>query len=152
MSVDPVMMRITSAIGRLQSGETDVARADLEAIWSEIAHAPNPLHECTLAHFMADLQDNALDELSWDLRALGAARRATDAEFQDYAAGLSVKAFLPSLYLNLADDYHRLGNLDEVETYLKLGQVALAGQPDTPYFGTVRTGLARIAEEIKRRP
>ena len=59
----------------------------------------DPLHRCTVARFMADTQDDPEAELDWDLRALQAAGHAAPA-----ARGL-----FPSLHLNLAADYCKVG-------------------------------------------
>ncbi len=72
-SEDAVMTRIGQAVILLHAGDREEARNRLGEIWSEIGEAGPPLHRCTLAHYMADAQDDPADELAWDLRALTAA-------------------------------------------------------------------------------
>jgi hypothetical protein len=59
---------------------------------------------------MADAQDDPTHELAWDLRALEAAQRCSEAEASAYHESLSMAGFMPSLHLNLADVYRRLGD------------------------------------------
>ncbi|MFF5565147.1 hypothetical protein ACFY7Z_30280 [Streptomyces sp. NPDC012623] len=72
-SEDAVMTRIGQAAMLLHGGDREEARNRLGALWAEIGESGPPLHRCTLAHYMADTQDDPGDELAWDLRALTAA-------------------------------------------------------------------------------
>ncbi|MFD3541060.1 hypothetical protein ACFWUQ_16400 [Streptomyces sp. NPDC058662] len=72
-SEDAVMTRIGQAVILLHAGDREEARNRLGDIWSEIGEEGDFLHRCTLAHYMADAQDDPADELAWDLRALTAA-------------------------------------------------------------------------------
>ncbi|WP_202449685.1 hypothetical protein [Streptomyces sp. SID4917] len=67
------MTRIGQAAMLLHGGDREEARNRFGALWTEIGEAGDPLHRCTLAHYMADTQDDPGDELAWDLRALTAA-------------------------------------------------------------------------------
>ncbi|MFD3872392.1 hypothetical protein [Streptomyces sp. NPDC058623] len=78
-SEDAVMTRIGQAVILLHAGDREEARNRLGAIWSEIGEDGDSLHRCTLAHYMADAQDDPADELAWDLRALTAAEGLTAA-------------------------------------------------------------------------
>lgn len=59
-----------------------------------------------------DLQEDALQELDWDLRALNAAGKLTDERVQKFHPSLTVAGFLPSLHLNVADSAFRAGDLE----------------------------------------
>lgn len=72
-SEDAVMTRIGQAVILLHAGDREEARNRLGEIWAEIGADGDSLHRCTLAHYMADAQDDPADELAWDLRALTAA-------------------------------------------------------------------------------
>ncbi|AKL68686.1 MULTISPECIES: hypothetical protein [Streptomyces] len=72
-SEDAVMTRIGQAVILLHAGDREEARNRLGEIWAEIGAEGDSLHRCTLAHYMADAQDDPADELAWDLRALTAA-------------------------------------------------------------------------------
>src|SRR5262245_44694620 len=115
---DPTMGEIFAAIQLLQGGDRSGARTSLEAIWSRIASNPEPIHECTLSHYMADVQDDIADELAWDIRALEAARRCTDSDAKDHSQASSIAAFMPSLHTNLAEDYFKLGHLEQSRMHL----------------------------------
>ena len=73
------MTRIGQAVILLHAGDREEARNRLGEIWSEIGEDGDSLHRCTLAHYMADAQDDPADELAWDLRALTAADGLTAA-------------------------------------------------------------------------
>jgi hypothetical protein len=96
-SNDPIMTEIMAAIALLHGGDLSGARARLEAIWSRIADDPQPIHECTLSHYLADAQSDMADELAWDIRALNAALRCTDADAHRHSQALSIAAFMTSL-------------------------------------------------------
>lgn len=72
-SEDAVMTRIGQAAMLLHGGDREEARKRFGQLWTEIGETGDPLHRCTLAHYMADTQDDPGDELAWDLRALTAA-------------------------------------------------------------------------------
>jgi hypothetical protein len=148
MTIDPVMSAIHIAIAALQRGERAQARQQFQTIWTQIAADPEPFHECTLAHFMADAQDDLVDECAWDLRALDAALRCPESAARDHHDSLSIAAFLPSLHLNLADDYFRLGDLQASRRHLDAGRAASVGLPDTPYAGMIRGGLDRLVDRL----
>ncbi|MBN4678726.1 hypothetical protein HUS71_25300 [Pandoraea nosoerga] len=101
---------------------------------------------------MADAQDNLQDELAWDQRALAAALRCTDAEAKGHHDSLSIAAFMPSLHLNLGDDYLRLGDRAACQRHLAAGMAATADLPDTPYASMIRGGLDRLAERLNSVP
>ncbi|MFK0253568.1 hypothetical protein [Streptomyces sp. NPDC090445] len=71
-SEDAVMTRIGQAVILLHAGDREEARNRLRELWSELGEDGAGLHRCTLAHYMADAQDDPADELAWDLRALTA--------------------------------------------------------------------------------
>lgn len=70
---DGVLTRIGQAIMLHRAGDREEARNRLSALWHEIGPQGDAFHRCTLAHYMADTQDDPRDELDWDLRALEAA-------------------------------------------------------------------------------
>ncbi|MDH4442230.1 MAG: hypothetical protein QE284_17820 [Rhizobium sp.] len=72
------MAKIMAAIELVYAGDPGQAQAEFHSIWSSIGQDPDALHVCVLSHFMADLQEDVLQELDWDLRALDAAGTPTD--------------------------------------------------------------------------
>jgi hypothetical protein len=148
MSNDPLMVKIQGAIAILHGGDRDGARQCFDRIWVEMQPDPTPLHECILAHYMADAQDGAREELQWDLRALAAAERSSDADAKAVHETLSISGFMPSLYLNLADVYLRLGDPVSSRRYQQAGTASAGMLPDTPYGAMIKNGLDRLAKRL----
>lgn len=84
---DGVLTRIGQAIMLHHGGDREEARARLTALWTEIGPHADAFHRCTLAHYLADTQDDPLDELGWDLRALNAAQEEEREEKGDEKDG-----------------------------------------------------------------
>jgi hypothetical protein len=145
---DGVMGRIGEAIALGQQGQRAQARAAFADIWAEIADEGEPLHRCTVAHHMADVQDDPGDELAWDLRALEAAESVTDDAAAAAGATGPVAAFYPSLHLNLGEDYRKLGDAAAARHHLDLGRQAASFLGDDPYGSMIRTGLDGLAERL----
>ena len=81
--MDPVMTQIAQAQELASSGNRAGARSAFQKMWEEISAAPDALHIVSLAHYMADVQDDPAQGLCWDLRALDAADSLTDARAQE---------------------------------------------------------------------
>ncbi|MCZ4606744.1 hypothetical protein O3S80_23900, partial [Streptomyces sp. Lzd4kr] len=108
---DAVLTRIGQVVMLLHAGDREEARRRLLDLWAELGEGADPLHRCTLAHYLADTQDDPLDELAWDLRALEAAEGAGGA--------VAVRALYPSLHLNLAADYVKLERTETAIAHLR---------------------------------
>jgi hypothetical protein len=148
-SGDAVMTRIGQAIMLLHGGDREEARNRFGALWSELGEDGDPFHRCTLAHYMADTQDDPGDELMWDLRALAAAEGARG-EWQDrHQAAPAVRAFYPSLHLNLAADYVKLRSPDAARLHLDRARAATDALVDDGYTNGVRAAIDRL--ELKLR-
>ncbi len=65
---DAVLTRIGQVVMLHHAGDREEARHRLLDLWAEIGEIGHPLHRCTLAHYLADTQDEPADELAWDLR------------------------------------------------------------------------------------
>ncbi|MER7886299.1 hypothetical protein ABTY35_26195 [Streptomyces fimicarius] len=177
-SGDAVMTRIGQAIMLLHGGDREEARNRFGALWSELGADGDALHRCTLAHYMADTQDDPGDELAWDLRALTAAEGLRAAEGAGGAeaggagtgtvegAGASdvpggaegadggpvaehpdipaVRAFYPSLHLNLAADYLKLQRPESARIHLQWARAAAESLADDGYGGGVRAAIDRL--------
>jgi hypothetical protein len=137
--------RIGQVIMLLHGGDREEARTRFTALWQEIAEDGPPLHRCTLAHYMADTQDDPQDELAWDLRALGAADEIQHNEVDWGGHPLSMRGFYPSLYLNLASDYHKLGQHDIARQYLSRARENTDALADDAYGDGIRAALDRLA-------
>lgn len=140
---DAMMTRIGQAVMLLHGGDREEARNRFAALWAEIGEQGDALHRCTLAHYMADTQDDPEDELAWDLRAL----RAADALApQGPGSGPAdrVRGFYPSLHLNLAADYSAVGESRLARSHLALARLACGSLADDVYGDGVRAAVGRM--------
>jgi hypothetical protein len=143
---DPVMDRIFEAFSLFNTGRRGEAREAFATIWSEIEAEGDPFHQCVLSHYMADAQDDPMDELMWDKRALAAADRIVK-ERPD-TSGLSVLSMYPSLHVNLADVMHRTGDIAGARKHLRLAQQASDALADDDYGRMIRAGIERLAGRL----
>ncbi|MGW3505900.1 hypothetical protein ACWDMY_35365, partial [Streptomyces globisporus] len=111
--------------------------------------AGDALHRCTLAHYMADTQDDPGDELAWDLRALTAAEGAGDGRSAEHRDLPAVRAFYPSLHLNLAADYLKLQRPDSARIHLQRARAAAESLADDGYGGGVRAAIDRLELRLR---
>lgn len=152
---DDVMRRIGEGIAASQRGERERARSIFGDVWERIGGDDgDPFHRCALAHSMADVQDDPHQELAWDLRALEAADLLTDERVQAGGVAGSARAFYPSLHLNLADVYRRLGQPLLALEHVQRGKAAVGSLPEGDYGTMIRDALTRIENELAdvRRP
>ncbi|MFI1568456.1 hypothetical protein ACH4ZX_36475 [Streptomyces sp. NPDC020490] len=141
---DAVMTRIGQAAMLHHAGDREEARHRYLRLWAEIGEDGDPLHRCTLAHYMADAQDDPADELAWDLRALTAAEELNHERLAEHADAPAVRALYPSLHLNLAADYVRLGRGGPARTHLRLARGAAEALADDGYAEGVRAAIRRL--------
>ncbi|HEX6356285.1 hypothetical protein [Actinophytocola sp.] len=150
MIMDPTLIRIGEAVQLSHGGERDAARLLFAEIWDEIGgEQGDPLHVCTLAHAMADVQDDARQELVWDERALAAADLLTDARVAEAGVALPVAGLYPSLHLNLSECHRKLGDLDLAREHLKRAQATIGALGDDEYGQMIKKGLEQIAEQLR---
>ena len=145
---DAMMTRIGQAVMLHHAGDREEARDRFLKLWAEICEDGDPLHRCTLAHYMADTQDDPDDELAWDLRALSAADELTDGRVAEHHDGLAVRAFYPSLHLNLAADYEKLARPDAARAHLRLARAVIDTLGDDGYGDGIRAALTRLETRL----
>lgn len=145
---DETMASIGAAVELGRSGQRVRARDALTALWEQIGATGDALHRCTLAHYLADVQDTTQAELEWDERALAAADDLTDDRAQRYDHAWQVRLLLPSLHLNLADDHRRLGSPTRARKHLAQAQSLVTELPDDQYGGMIRSGLQHVSEAL----
>ncbi len=143
--------RIRNAFRTFCRGERVEGRAQLFAIWEELGPEGDIFHRTVVAHYLADSEDDPSGELEWDLRALEVANELTDDVAESYPSTPAVRAFLPSLHLNLADDYRRMGVFEKARLHADLGSELSRGLGIDAYSQTVRAGLARVDTQIEAR-
>ncbi|GGL99943.1 hypothetical protein [Micromonospora yangpuensis] len=150
MITEPTLLRIGEAVQLSHQGGRDAARVQFAEIWDEIGgEQGDPLQRCTLAHAMADVQDDVQQELLWDLRALAAADLITEARIAEAGVPMSVAALYPSLHLNLSECYRKLGDLDRAREHLQQAQATIGALGDDPYGQLIRGGLAQVADRLR---
>ncbi|MFE9396741.1 hypothetical protein [Streptomyces flavidovirens] len=147
-SEDVTMTRIGQAIMLLHAGDREEARNRLGELWAEIGEDGDPFHRCTLAHYMADTQDDAGDELAWDLRALAAADGLTDERVARHDSSVAVRGFYPSLHLNLAADYLKLHRPEAARAHLGRARAASDALGDDGYGDGVRAAIDRLERRL----
>ncbi|CAL9626815.1 tetratricopeptide repeat protein [Streptomyces sp. Tu 3180] len=145
---DAVLTRIGQVVMLHHAGDREEARHRLLGLWAEIGAHGDPLHRCTLAHYLADTQDDPEDELAWDLRALTAAEEVVGDRPAGYEGSLAVRALYPSLHLNLAADYARLGRPDAARTHLHRARGAARTLADDRYGEGVRAAIRRLEDRL----
>ena len=145
---DPVLGRVADAVGLRVQGRREAARTMLLEIWDEIGTDGDPLHRCSAAHALAGVQDDPAAELEWHLRALLAADQVSSLHV-NRAAYAAVELY-PSLHLNLADVYLRLGRPEGSRTHLHLGRSALVPLPDGAAGRVLADGLDRVEARLSR--
>ncbi|MFJ4655333.1 hypothetical protein ACIP5Y_28985 [Nocardia sp. NPDC088792] len=150
-SVDETMAAINDAVTLGRQGDPVRARTELAALWERIGAAGDALHRVSLAHFLADLQEHAADALTWDIRALDAADALTDERAKQEHESLSVQGVYPSLHLNLADNYRRLGAFDTAQRHLDEATERLHVLDEDEYGLGVRAGIANVEAALANR-
>jgi hypothetical protein len=142
------MDRINEAIALHRRRDADGARRLFTEVWDEISPDGDAFHRCVLAHYMADAQDDLREELLWDLRALDAAHSVTDERAKAHHTSLSIEGFYPSLHVNLAEDYRRLGDQDRARAHLALAEKAEGALGDDGYGITMREVIAQLGARL----
>ncbi|MEU2727038.1 hypothetical protein ABZ650_04775 [Streptomyces griseoviridis] len=168
-ALDEVMTRIGQSVILHHAGDREEARHRFLALWAEIGEHGEALHRCTLAHYLADTQDDPSDELAWDLRALTAAEELSDDRLDDdrldegrldddrldddrlddgrptgRAGAVAVRALYPSLHLNLAADYAKLGRSGAARSHLRRARGAAETLAEDRYGDGVRAAISRL--------
>ncbi|MEW9553208.1 hypothetical protein [Nonomuraea sp. NPDC050783] len=153
MITDPTLLRIGQGVElHHHRGQREAARDLFAQVWHDIGgEQGDPLHICVLAHAMADVQDDAHEELAWDLRALAAADLVTDERAAQAGVALSVAGLYPSLHLNVSDCYRKLGDLARAREHLQRARAGIDALGDDEYGRLIRNGLERLTEQLDER-
>ncbi|MET7382396.1 hypothetical protein ABZT08_26905 [Streptomyces sp. NPDC005526] len=142
---DAVLTRIGQSVLLHHAGDREEARGRFLDLWGEIGEDGDPLHRCTLAHYLADTQDDPEDELAWDLRALSAAEELREDRFAGPEGAPAVRTLYPTLHLNLAADYVKLGRAEAARVHLHRARGAAGALGDDRYGDGVRAAIHRLA-------
>ncbi|MEU5885059.1 hypothetical protein [Spirillospora sp. NPDC047279] len=145
---DPTMEAIGQAVTEARTSDIVSARQKLLSLWSTIGVTGDPLHRCTLAHHLADLYQDPAQALVWDVRALDAADAVTEQRVQEHHGSLHIAGFYPSLHLNLADNYRRLGSFEAATKHINAARAHAPSLPQDPYGDLIRGAIQEVAEAI----
>ena len=139
----PGMKEIIEAVGVLHRGDKADARTRLLALWDEHSANGERLLMCVTAHYLADTETEAADELEWDLQALELATgsRETD-NLEPFSPDLI--NFLPSLHGSVGNGYRWLGDLERARQHVGFATARVGVLADDAYGQLVRGGLRRI--------
>jgi hypothetical protein len=118
----------------------------LTEIWND--PAADALHRVAVAHYLADLQSDPHEELRWDERALAVADGVTDERAAAAGVTAPVRAFYPSLHLNLGESYRKVGDVAAAREQLARGRASVDALPDDGYGQLVRGGLDGLAARL----
>ncbi|MFG1603080.1 hypothetical protein [Actinoplanes sp. NPDC049265] len=149
MVEDEVMTAMGTAVEQGRAGDRAGARRALTELWDTVGDQGDALHRCSIAHYLADLQDEIADELRWDQRALAAVTDLSDERARRYRDSFQVRAFLPSLHLNLADAHRRSGDFAEARRYLATAVEHVDALPDDDYGAMIRSGIGKVREAVE---
>ncbi|MDX3243463.1 MULTISPECIES: hypothetical protein [unclassified Streptomyces] len=142
---DALLTRIGQVVMLHHGGDREEARHRLLDLWRELGEDGDPLHRCTLAHYLADTHDDPSDELAWDLRALTAAE-------EEHEGSVEARALYPSLHLNLAADYVKLGRAEAARTHVRRARTAAVALRDDSYGDGVRAAISRLELQLGEGP
>ncbi|WP_329322404.1 hypothetical protein [Streptomyces sp. NBC_01262] len=129
------MTRIGQVVMLLHGGDREEARNRFAGLWEQIGEEGDPLHRCMVAHHMADTQDDPEDELDWDVRALRAASGMS---------GEVARGFYPSLHLNLAASYWRVGEERMAISHLGRARESCSALGEDAYGDRIRAAVGRM--------
>jgi hypothetical protein len=126
-------------------GHREQAASAYEHLWTQVEHG-RPLHRVSVAHYMADLQDDPAEELRWDERALAAAAEVTPQD-TDAAVMAPLRA---SLHVNAASALHKLGRLAATRQQLAAARRAEQALPEEGYGRLVRAQIDALSAEMNQ--
>lgn len=149
---DGMVVRIGQAVMLHRAGDREEARNRFAGLWAETTGDGDLFHRCTIAHYMADTQDDPGAELEWDRRALAAAEALTGDEAVWGEHTVAVRALYPSLYLNLAADHRKLGETAAARRELRRARGVLGELADDAYGAGIRAAVVRLEQELGEGP
>lgn len=150
-STDPMMDAIGKAITEGRSGNIDSACGQLLDLWKVIGGNGDPFHRCTLAHYFAELCTDPAQALAWDVRALDAADAVTERRVQEHHASLHIAGFYPSLHLNLADSYRRLGSFEAAQEHIDAARERSSALAPDSYGELMRAAIDKMTTAVENR-
>jgi hypothetical protein len=150
MVTDRTLVRFGRAVQLTHRGERAVARGTFAEIWDEIGgEQGDPLYVRTLAHAMADAQDDVRQELVRDEGALAAADLLTEARLAQAGVTLPAAGLYPSPHLDLGECHRRPGDLDRAREHLRQARATIGALGEDGYAQLIGAGLQQVAEGLR---
>lgn len=142
-----VIDRVREGIRLREAGETAEARGLLSALWPEVGAADDAFARCFLAHSLADVQDDPHEELRWDVAALEAGEAVTEAQAEERQIPGGRNGLMPSLHLNLAESYLRVGDAEHARDHYRKGLAFVPFLGDDDYGDGIRDAFDLYAKQ-----
>jgi hypothetical protein len=144
---DSVFDEIHEGIRLREAGKPEHARVVLSALWSQVDAADDPFARCFLAHSLADVQDDPREELRWDLVALKAGEAVTEERAGERGVPGGCRGLFPSLHLNLAESYLRIGDERQARQHYATGLEFVPYLGPDAYGDSIRDAFLAYAAE-----
>lgn len=138
---------ITAAISLAVGGDPTRGRQQLMDCWADTTEADHA-HRCVLAHYLADLQTELDQEITWDRIALEEHALVDDGDLATVGI-VSVRAMAPSLHLNLGDGHLRRGDIQQACDHLRQGLFTSTALESDGYGTMIRSGHQSLAQRIE---
>ena len=142
-----VIDQIRDAVRLREAGNSTEARHLLTALWPEVREADDAFARCFLAHSLADVQDDPHEELRWDVTALAAGEAVTEERAAERQIPGGRNGLLPSLHLNLAESYFRVGDEQRARDHFRKGLEFVPFIGDDSYGDGIREAFTTYAAE-----
>jgi hypothetical protein len=142
-----VIDQIRKGIRLREAGKPAEARELLTVLWPEVNAANDAFARCFLAHSLADVQDDPREELRWDVIALEAGEAVTEEQAAAREVPGGRRGLLPSLHLNLAESYLRVGDEDRARNHYRIGLGFVPFLGDDDYGNGIREAFETYAAE-----
>ena len=119
-------------------GQTGEAATLFNQAWTEAA---GNFEKCIAAHYLARHQPTIKDKLKWDQLSLQYALITNDH---------SIKATLPSLYLNIGKCYEDLQDPDRARIHYQLAHSYAVFLPDDGYGSMIKRGIESALQRLSQ--
>lgn len=137
---------VTTAVVLAISGDKVAGKRALEQAWASTG-SEDHAKRCVLAHYLADLQEDLVDEVRWDELALEHYPHIQPDELS--AIGIpDARGLAPSLHLNLGDGYLRQDRVEDARLQLAAGQANQDALSYDAYGGLIRKGLQGLEQRL----
>ena len=129
-----VVKLCTQGMASEEKGNPQEATRLFSEAWHKAGESNEDLERFLAAFYLARHQEDASDELEWNLRAVTYAEKMDDA---------AVKAAFPLLYAHIAKSYEKLGDSAHARQYYELSASATEDPSDDgPFYHGTRADLA----------